>query len=219
MTAARPEGQASEGIRSLEVRWIFAGQLAPAVTEWFGRFPAKIRTLDDVYLMDPDLPGMSVKVREGRALEVKVYRGSPGLIQVAGRVCGRLQSWRKWSFPCDPASQGIGDPSGWRQVSKRRRICWFAPSGGSARGRVPGPGGQPGCAVELTEVRTGGEAWWTLGFEATGPGSLRRRELEATAALIFGRALPDGVELRMNDSMSYAQWLQRGAAASNSAEA
>jgi hypothetical protein len=73
--------------------------------------------------------------------------------------------------------------------------------------------------VELTEVRTGGDAWWTLGFEATGPASLLRSELEATAALIFGQALPDGVELRMNDSMSYAQWLQQGAAASNSAEA
>jgi hypothetical protein len=207
--AALPEGLASGGTRSLEVRWILVGQLAPAVTEWFGRFPAETRTLDDVYLLDPDLPGLSVKVRDGRALEVKEYRGSPGLIQVAGRARGRLQSWRKWSFPCNPASQGVGDPSGWRPVRKRRQISWFARPGGSARAHLPELGGRPGCAVELTEVCTSGEVWWTLGFEATGPASLLRRELEAAAALVFGQALPDGAELRMNDSMSYAQWLQQ----------
>ena len=26
--------------------------------------------------------------------------------------------------------------------------------------------------MELTEVRTSGQDWWTLGFEATGPASL-----------------------------------------------
>ncbi len=45
-----------------------------------------------------------------------------------------------------------------------------------------------------------GQAWWTLGFEATGPVSLQRKELEATAALVFGQALPGGVELSTDDS-------------------
>jgi hypothetical protein len=37
--------------------------------------------------------------------------------------------------------------------------------------------------VELIEVSVRGQSWWTLGFEATGPDSLLRSELEATAAL------------------------------------
>ncbi len=61
--------------------------------------------------------------------------------------------------------------------------------------------------MELTEVRAGGWAWWTLGFEATGHLGGLRAELEAAAALVFAHALPDGVELGTDDSQSYAQWL------------
>jgi hypothetical protein len=64
--------------------------------------------------------------------------------------------------------------------------------------------------VELTEIHTGGEAWWTLGFEATGHlDSLLRSELHAAAVLVFARALPGEVELGMDDSRSYLQWLHR----------
>ena len=70
---------------------------------WFGRFPAGTESREDSYLLDPLLPGLSVKVRGGGALEVKVYRGSPGILEVAGRARGRLESWQKWSFPVQPA--------------------------------------------------------------------------------------------------------------------
>ena len=39
MTADPPGSPAAEGVRSLEVRWIFPGQLETAVAGWFGRFP------------------------------------------------------------------------------------------------------------------------------------------------------------------------------------
>ena len=74
---------------------------------------------------------------------------------------------------------------------------------------APGPAGDLACAVELTEIRTGGEAWWSLGFEATGPADLLRRALQATAALVFARPLPGGVELGTDNSRSYAEWLRR----------
>jgi hypothetical protein len=73
--------------------------------------------------------------------------------------------------------------------------------------------------VELTEIQTSGEAWWTLGFEATGPVSLLRSELEAAAALVFAQALPGGVELGMDDSRSYLQWLRRRPGAGTDAQA
>ena len=73
--------------------------------------------------------------------------------------------------------------------------------------RAPGPGQQPRCEVELTEVHTRGQDWWTLGFEATGPAGLLRSALEATAALVFAQALPGGVEPGPDQSRSYAQWL------------
>jgi hypothetical protein len=210
MTAAQLESLVSEGARTLEVRWIFTGQLTAAVAGWFGRFPAETKVVQDAYLLDPHLPGLSVKVRGRRALEVKVYCGSPGLLQVAGRAHGRLESWQKWSFRYGPRGPDSSDPAGWRPVSKRRRISWFSLAGRAVRPGVPGLGEEPGCAVELTEVDARGEAWWTLGFEATGPAETLRGELDAAAALVFGQALPDGMELGMDDSTSYAQWLRRG---------
>jgi hypothetical protein len=138
---------------------------------------------------------------------VKVYHGSPGILEVAGRARGRLEAWQKWSFPVSPLSQDSGDPAGWRPVRKRRRISRFSLASGQIVARAPGPGQQPRCEVELTEVHTRGQDWWTLGFEATGPASLLRSELEATAALVFAQALPGGVEPGPDESRSYAQWL------------
>ncbi len=51
MTAAQPVSPVTEGIRSLEVRWIFPGQLETAVAGWFARFPAELETREDTYLL------------------------------------------------------------------------------------------------------------------------------------------------------------------------
>jgi hypothetical protein len=208
MTVAPPANWDVEGVRSLEVRWIFPGRLAAAMAGWFGRFPAQAVTLDDAYLIDPHLPGLSVKVRERRALEVKVFHGSPGLLEMPGRARGRLESWQKWSFPYDSASPGSADPAGWSTVRKRRRISRFSRARPPATARFPGPGEKPGCVVELAEFSALGADWWTLGFEATGSADALHGQLEAAAALVFSQDLPDGVELGMDDSMSYARWLR-----------
>jgi hypothetical protein len=210
MTAAQLESLSIEGVHSLEVRWILPGQLTAAAVGWFGRFPAETRVVEDAYLLDPHLPGLSVKMRGGRALEVKAYRGSPGLLELAGRARGRLESWQKWSFPHGPSGHDSADPASWRPVSKRRRISWFSRA---TEVGAPGLGGECKCAVELTEVDVRGEAWWTLGFEATGPAEALRSELDAAAALVFAQALPGGLELGMDDSKSYGQWLRRQSAA------
>ena len=206
MTGVPPESLVTEGVRSLEVRWIFPGQLEAAVARWFARFPVATESREDTYLLDPQLRGLSVKVRGGGALEVKVYRGSPGILEVAGRARGRLEAWQKWSFPFSPLRPHSGDPAGWRPVRKRRRITRFSLASGPIAASAPGLGGEPRCEVELTEVRTRDQDWWTLGFEATGPADLLHGVLQATAALVFARALP-GVEPGPDQSRSYAEWL------------
>ena len=52
MTAAPTESLSTEGVRRLEVRWIFPGELAGAVAGWFARFPAETTVLEDAYLLD-----------------------------------------------------------------------------------------------------------------------------------------------------------------------
>jgi hypothetical protein len=102
MTAEPPGSPVAEGVRSLEVRWIFPGQLETAVARWFARFPATTESRQDSYLLDPQMRGLSVMVRGGGALEVKVCRGSPGILEVPGRARGRMQAWQKWPFPFSP---------------------------------------------------------------------------------------------------------------------
>jgi hypothetical protein len=52
MTAEPLQSPVTEAVRSLEVRWIFSGQLETAVAGWFGRFPAAVESREDTYLLD-----------------------------------------------------------------------------------------------------------------------------------------------------------------------
>jgi hypothetical protein len=65
------------------------------------------------------------------------------------------------------------------------------------------------CGVELTEVRSGAESWWSLGFEATGPADSLRSTLEAAAALMFAQAPLGDVEFDLGHCQSYVEWLSR----------
>jgi hypothetical protein len=216
MTVAELERPVTEGLRSLEVRWIFPGQLEAAVAGWFTRFAAEIESRQDIYLVDPHLPGLSVKIRGGCRLEMKMYGGSPGFLELTGRARGRLEFWQKWSFPCDLPSLGSSDPAGWQRVAKRRRISRFPPASEPAAPPGPEPGSKQGCGVELTEISTGGRAWWSLAFESVGPASRLRSELETAAGIVFAQALPSDTKLGMTRCSSYEQWLraQSGSGAS-----
>jgi hypothetical protein len=94
-------------------------------------------------------------------------------------------------------------------VRKRRWMSQFRLVDGRLTAGMPERIAGPACAVELTEVRSGGETWWSLGFEATGPGDLLRSTLQSTATLIFTQAPPGDWELDMSHSQSYAEWLSR----------
>lgn len=214
MTAASADTPPEGPVESLEVRWILSGPLGTAMQEWFARFPIGTQARQDTYLLQPRLPGLSVKLRDGASLDVKSYLGSPGILSPARRSParrGRLESWRKWSFPYDAAppsdssSPGVSD--GWVVVSKRRRGIWFPLATGQNPAPVPKPVAQTGCAVELTEVDVHGEPWWTMGFEATGSAGLLHSALEHAADQIFAQPLPPGVDFSLGNSRSYTQWL------------
>jgi hypothetical protein len=205
-----PAGMVREGMRSLEVRWIFPGPMGTGVARWLARFPAETESRSDIYLVNPELRGLSVKIRAGTALEVKEYGGRRGTLAVGGRVSGHMQSWQKWSFPFNPLSRGIGEPPGWRTVDKRRRTSRFSFADGRIAPSAQRLAGEAQCAVELTALRTGGQSWWSLGFETTGPADLLRSALEATATLVFAQPLPDGLRPGLEESTSYAEWLLQG---------
>jgi len=197
------------GLSTVEVRWILPGQLDAAVAGWFRRFPGWTESREDAYLIRPVLRGLSVKLRAGRELQVKLCHGCPGNLYAAGRARGRLESWRKWSFPFGPLGPYDAEPPAWSVVHKRRRISQFRLASGRIMAGNPGRATEPSCAVELTEVSSGSETCWSLGFEATGPADLLSSTLQRTAALVFARALPANVEFDMSHCQSYADWLSR----------
>jgi len=140
MTAAPAEHPAAGPVDSLEVRWIVPGRLPPAMLGWFARFPAGTETRQDAYLVQPRLRGLSVKLRDGGALEVKSYLGSPGIFDLPDG-CGHLESWRKWSFPHRPAGPWRRRPAGLGCRPARQLVAAGQPPGsgaGSAAGRRGG---------------------------------------------------------------------------------
>ena len=65
MTGVHAENPITEGVRSLEVRWIFPGRADSELAGWFERFPAGVESREDAYLVTPQLRGLSVKIRGG----------------------------------------------------------------------------------------------------------------------------------------------------------
>ena len=210
MTAEPAGSQVIGELQTLEVRWLLPGRLDAAVAGWFGRFPTETESREDTYLVEPDLRGLSVKVRAGRSLEIKMCHGTVGMLEVPGRARGRIQAWQKWSIPVGPLGRGGDVPAGWAVIRKDRRISQFRLIATGIAVGPPGRPDEPGCAVELTEVRVRDQTWWSVGFEAAGPAPMLRRTLEGTAALIFAEALPSGAELGPDGCRSYAEWLSRG---------
>ena len=215
MTAEPPQSPVIEAVRSLEVRWIFPGQLETAVAGWFGRFPARTE------ITRGHLPAGSAVARavgkgpRGRGTGgegVPRQPGDPGGGGPRPRADGVLAEVVLSVQPAQPRQRRPG----WRPVRKRRRISRFPLASGQLEARARELGQQPRCEVELTEVRARGQDWWTLGFEATGPADLLRSELQATAALVFAHALPGRMEFGPDEARSYAEWLgQRPGAGSD----
>ena len=205
-----PQGiQWPSGTSTLEVRWILPGTRPPALADWFDRLPRRVESREDTYLLEPRLDGLSVKLRGDTRLEVKLQAGSPEIFDIPGRAMGRMSSWQKWSFPIGSERQQIGDSPDWRRVGKLRAMSWFSPTGEPLPAPPAGEEGPDGCTVELTDIRIGGGAWWTLGFEATGPPEGRKRAIQATASVVVGAARPDGVVFGLGDSEPYSTWLHR----------
>jgi hypothetical protein len=202
------EGSTPHVIRTVEARWILRGVLPPSVIDWFSRLPSSRQSRQDVYLIAAARAGMSVKIRGGHTLDVKAASADPLPLQAGSSVCGETRAWEKWSFPL-PALDDLG-VGGWLRVDKDRRIAMF-PAGAPLP--HPGPDGRrPGCAVELTSIEAGRNRLWTLAFEAADEKGSGRSHLEAAATEVFDEPLPDGLQLGLQDAMSYVDWLRRGSA-------
>ncbi len=189
-----------------EVRWFIEGALPGEVEAWFrdvaGASAWEART--DRYVRPAAPDGLGVKGRTGN-LEVKRLAEVVGEEAFHERVTGRVERWRKWSFPLDDAARlrnGAGD---WVAVAKRRQKGTFA-VGDDVVERVPREEqAEQGCSLELAEVRAEGRTWWSVSFEAFGPEPDLVGVLRRAAGHVFAEAEPPA--LGAARSMSYPRWL------------
>ncbi|HEY7661224.1 MAG TPA: hypothetical protein VIC58_11565 [Actinomycetota bacterium] len=198
------------GLASFEVRWILPGPLDPALLGWFSRIPASTEAREDAYLLVPALDGLSVKIRGDRELDLKSRVQRMGDIELTPQARGRLESWQKSSFRFGADSERAVDSAMWRRVRKVRTMSWHDGEGWLPS-RPPETSQRPKCAVELTDITTRDERWWTLGFEASGPEDERLEAIETAAREVFDVPVPNGLVLGPEDSGPYSEWLRRAA--------
>ena len=203
-----------------EVRWFVEDPLPDAVEQWFHRVAGghvwESRT--DHYVRPASADGLGVKGRTGN-LEVKRLARVVGEEALHPEVVGRVEHWRKWSFPLVAAARLANSADDWVAVTKRRQKGTFAVrDDGVERVRREEQAGQ-GCSLEVAEVRAAGRTWWSVSFEAFG--SYDEDALAATlrraAAHVFDA--PPPFALAASDSMSYPAWLWQLANEANESSA
>ena len=191
-----------------EVRWFVEGPLPDTVTQWFhgvaGQHPWEGRT--DRYVRPASPDGLGVKGRTGN-IEVKRLAEVVGTESLGSGVVGRVECWRKWSFPLGPEAtlrNGAGD---WVAVVKRRQKGTFAVGENRVeRVQREEQAGQ-GCSLEIAAVRAEERTWWSVSFEAFGSYDQAAliEYLRRAAGHVFDAAPP--FALSAARSMSYPAWL------------
>ena len=195
---------------SAEARWFWRG--SPGEFEqWFRSGDVAAGgggARDDEYLVDPRQQELGIKKRAGKAgIEIK------GLVDVGvplpAPFPGRLQIWSKWTSyatTIDHLPRIV--------VRKTRWVRKYDTGGDHVReialdsAERPRDAAMPwpefGCQMELTEVATGDDRWWTFGFEAFG--SLQTVESSLLRTVAHLRAIPAG-SLAAARELSYPAWL------------
>lgn len=191
-----------------EVRWFVEDPLPDTVERWFhevaGAHVWESRT--DHYVRPASADGLGVKGRTGN-VEVKRLARVVGTEALHPEVVGRVEHWRKWSFPLAAAARLTNGAGDWVAVTKRRQKGTFAVrDGGVERVRREEQAGQ-GCSLEMAEVHAAGRTWWSVSFEAFGSydEDALATYLRRAAAHVFDT--PPPFALDASASMSYPTWL------------
>ena len=207
---------------TLEVRWFYPGPRPGRIVEALQArscLPARLPVRQDHYLLLGGEPALGIKLREGN-VEVKRRLEAPRQVEVGPGAVGWVARWRKWRFPLAqgdapgavPLGQLLVPASAWIAVEKERRLQRYRLGGDSQAVSVPleAPA-ETGCEFELSRVWARGEEWWSVCFEAFGPGPRLEQALLAVVAKVLGTGWPEALEVEQ--SWSYPAWLQRVAVA------
>lgn len=179
-----------------EVRWFFEGPLPSRVLDWFTS--SGVSTNEhrvDHYDFNSARNGVGRKHRDNATLDTKFRLEVIVASRLAPGITGRVEDWVKVSEPLsDLANQSLVEPI---RIAKNLHTRSFSLNE------------QPsGCEVELADVEVSGMRAWSLCFETFGDPALRGKALQAAVDRFFsGGLLPQGVELGLDSSIAYPDWI------------
>jgi hypothetical protein len=194
-----------------EVRWFHRGEVPAYVMAWFASADSAVELEPprvDHYLRLFEREDLGIKLRAGR-IEIKQRHASVA-VTLTSRACGLVELWQKWGYGVVDEAENEPAPAvdpAWVAVEKRRWMRTYDIAAGGAIEPVPRSlTPQRECSAELTAVRIGDQAWWTLGFEAAGQEETLRPTLEAVAAYVLAQKSAPILDLA--NSYGYPQWLR-----------
>ena len=197
-------------VDTTELRWFADGPLPLAVVTWFTG-PESMATNEkriDTYRLD-GREDAGLKRRFRRTLELKVRSSIGEEFSLEPGLAAPVEEWRRWS-PADEEVE-LSDPETWVDVHKvvyKRRflgngteVAWTNQLPDDTAG---------GCDVEVTSVRVGEAAAWSLALAAFGPTEGRRQALRvAWDGIDEGDDRPDDLARDLHQASGYPEWLNR----------
>lgn len=197
---------------TLEIRWFYPGALPEALVAWLeagARLLAAQPARRDHYLRLAGNRALGIKLRQG-GLEIKRRERGGQPLTLGPQVAGTVERWRKWRFPLAAGGQAGGllvPPGDWLAVEKERYLARYRleARGGATPSSLDG-GAAQGCEFEVSRLRAGGRAWWSVCFEAFGRESGLEKSLMAVAEQVLGGGWP--LALAPERSYGYPAWLE-----------
>jgi hypothetical protein len=211
---------------TVEVRWFHKGDIPETTLQRFRSWELPqdkeaVEERRDLYLYLPGNPrlgiklrGMSIRRQNGAdQLEIKQRQLEGGIVTFVPGVTGRLERWSKWVFHGESSGPQLSTiltakDEAWVSVGKVRYMRKYKVTGDKKVLAVPlNDWPDNGCNVELTRVIVpGGQAWWTLGFEAWGEADVTMEaNLMLTANYFF--TWTDVGLFEEKHSYGYPSWL------------
>ena len=182
-------------LTTIELRWFYPGNIPTMVDCWFqqdclGEPLGQPEAREDLYLYYPECEYLGIKLRQEK-LEIKWRKAEFGVLRFAQGLEGKAEKWAKWICE-DPTEESFipGNVVGksWVSVQKVRSQRQYQ-----------------GSHVELTQLSVKGNAWWSLGFEASVEHTKPMDSFQAVTTQIL-ETYPDS-HLYSQDSYAYPTWL------------
>ena len=197
-------------LKSTEIRWFFEGKVPINVTKILEETGLDIsENRSDHYLLVQGCDNIGIKIRNSR-LEIKRRRDVQPYDISKLNISGNIERWERWEWndktACIEIEQLIykDDKNPWIKVDKKRWQKKFSVHDNILL-LVPSQVLYSDLAMEITELKSNGESWWTIGFDlfTEQDRSFFDQLIETCPVLQLE------VDLKKEWSFGYPSWLSR----------